>query len=52
MNKNEDIKKMRLTGTMTEGKDIEPTPSDAAETSVEHCIITFRKGLSPYSYSG
>ena len=31
---------------MTEVEDIEPTIGDAARTSVEHCIITFCKGLS------
>ena len=52
MDGNRDVKIMRLKETMTEGEGIEPTVSDAADTSVEHCIITFRKGPSRIRTAG
>ena len=47
-----EVKEMRLEGTMTEDGGIEPTPGDAAAASVEHCIITFRKGPSRIRTAG
>ena len=43
---------MRLEVTMMEDEDIESNVSDAADASVEHCIITFRKGPSRIRTAG
>lgn len=52
MVRSKDVKEMRLEVTMTEEEDIEPTISDAADASVEHCIITFRKDPSRIRTAG